>query len=562
MTERITVAEAIGRTIASRGGAHIFGVVGSGNFHVTNAMIDAGMPFTATRHEMGAATMADAFSRTTPGRLAVLSVHQGCGLTNALTGIAEAAKCHTPLLVVTGDTAAGDVTSNFYIDQDAAVASVGATPARIRTPASAVVDTAAAIRTAVVGRETVVLSLPVDLQEEYVDFDEAAIPLFPAPAPSGPSPEELAHLVGLLTAAERPVIVGGRGAWGAKDELRRLAAASGALLVTSAAGRGLFVEDEWALDVMGGFATEGAAELISGADVLVAFGAALNTWTTRSGELLQTATTVQVDDRADAIGLHRTVDLGIVGDAASVAAAVADAVHKRAPGKAGYRTPDVAERVRRFRYWKDQPFTPRPTAERVDPQELTNALDAILPIERVVVPDGGNVNCYPGAHLRVPDERGYCIPLSFQAIGMGLAAGIGAGVAQPDRLPVVGTGDGAFLMSLVELDTAVRLGLGMVVIVYNDDAYGAEVNLFEPYTDKLDLVRFPETDIAAIARGYGCEGITVRSVADLDAVRDWVDGPRDRPLVIDAKIAKFPSWLMARRHRRSTAPGEPVRISH
>ena len=561
MSERITVAEAIGRTIAVLGGAHIFGVVGSGNFHVTNAMIDAGMPFTATRHEMGAATMADAFSRTS-GRLSVLSVHQGCGLTNALTGIAEAAKCHTPLLVVTGDTAAGDVTSNFYIDQDAAVASVGATPARIRTALSAVSDTAAAIRAAVSGRETVVLSLPVDLQEEYVDFDEAAVMLFPAPPVPDPSPEEFGQLVGLLAAAERPVIVGGRGAWGAKDELRRLATASGALLVTSAAGRGLFVEDEWALDIMGGFATEGAAELISAADVLVVFGAALNKWTTRSGELLQTATTVQIDDRPAAIGLHCAVDIGIVGDAASVAAAAADAVTARVPDKVGYRTPDTADRVRRFRYWKDQPFGPRPAPGRVDPQELTNALDAMLPIERVVVPDGGNVNCYPGAHLRVPDERGYCIPLSFQAIGMGLAAGIGVGVAQPDRLPVVGTGDGAFLMSLVELDTAVRLGLGMVVIVYNDDAYGAEVNLFEPYTDKLDLVRFPETDIAAIARGYGCDGITVRSIADLDAVQDWITGPRGRPLVIDAKIAKFPSWLMARRHRQPTDAGHPVRISH
>ena len=561
MGEKITVAEAVGRTIAGLGAAHIFGVVGSGNFHVTNAMIDHGVPFTPTRHEMGAATMADAFSRTS-GLLSVVSVHQGCGLTNALTGIAEAAKCHTAMLVVTGDTAAGDITSNFYIDQDAAVASMGAVPARIHSAATAVADTAAALHTAVHGRQTVVLSMPVDLQEELVAFDDTAIPRVPITPGPAPAAESLAQLVALLASAERPVIVAGRGAWGAKEELRRLAAASGALLVTSAAGRGLFVDDEWALDIMGGFATEGAADLISSADVIVAFGAALNKWTTRSGALLRTATTVQIDDRPTAIGLHQPVDVGIVGDAAAVAAAAADAVAARMPRKVGYRTHEVAVRVGRDRYWKDQPFERRAQLDRVDPQELTNALDAMLPIERIVVPDGGNVNCYPGAHLRVPDERGYCIPLSFQAIGMGLAAGIGAGVAQPHRLPVVGTGDGAFLMSLVELDTAVRLGLAMVVIVYNDDAYGAEVNLFQPYTDKLDLVRFPETDIAAIARGYGCDGVTVRSMDDLDAVRAWIDRPQDRPLVIDAKIAKFPSWLMARRHTQPAEEGEPVRISH
>ncbi len=352
----------------------------------------------------------------------------------------------------------------------------------------------------------------------------------------------------VLGTAERPVIVGGRGAWGAADELRRLAQACGALLVTSAAGRGLFVGDEWALDIMGGFATEGAAELIADADVLVAFGAGLNKWTTREGSLVRDTTVVQVDDRDSAIGFHRPVDIGILGDAAVVAAAAAEVVAKRYPDRVGYRTPEIHERVQAVRYWKDQPFTSRAEPGLVDPQELINAIDSMLPMERIVVTDGGNVNCYAGAHLRVPDQRGYCIPLSFQSIGLGLSSAIGAGVAQPERMPVLGTGDGAFLMTLVELDTAVRLGLGMVVIVFNDDAYGAEVNIFQHQSDKLDTVRFPDTDIAAIAQGYGCEAITVRTIGDLHAAQTWLDGRRDRPLVIDAKIARFPSWMMARHH--------------
>ncbi|WP_324276424.1 thiamine pyrophosphate-binding protein [Blastococcus brunescens] len=97
------VDEAIGRAIARMGAAQIFGIVGSGNFRTTGAMIDEGVPFVSARHEMGAACMADAHARAT-GRLAVLSVHQGCGLSNALTGIGEAAKSRTPVLVVAGDT--------------------------------------------------------------------------------------------------------------------------------------------------------------------------------------------------------------------------------------------------------------------------------------------------------------------------------------------------------------------------------------------------------------------------------------------------------------------------
>ena len=101
------------------------------------------------------------------------------------------------------------------------------------------------------------------------------------------------------------------------------------------------------------------------------------------------------------------------------------------------------------------------------------------------------------------------------------------------------------MMSLVELDTAVRLGLPLVIVVYNDSAYGAEVHHFGHSGLPLDIVRFPDTDIASIARGFGCEGVTVRSLEDLAPVRDWLAGERRSPLVIDAKTISFPSWVDA-----------------
>lgn len=540
MTEQTTVGQAVGRALAERGVAHVFAVVGSGNFFVTDALVAAGVPFVAARHEMGAAGMADAYTRLT-GRVAAASVHQGCGLTNALTGIGEAAKAHTPILVVSGDTAVADERSNFVIDQDAAVAAIGAIPARITSAATAVAEAVAAFDTAVRNRAPVVLSLPVDLQAMACPHPEA-----PAAAAQrfrpGASDAAVERLADVLRTSERPVIVAGRGARHAASALRDLAARSGALLATSAAARGLFVGDEWALDVMGGFSTPAAAELIAGADVLVAFGAALNDWTAHGGRLTGQPVVVQVDDRPEAIGFQRPVTFGVVGDTAEVAAAVAARID---PGAVGYRSAHTAERVRAARYWVDQPHTTEHRDGLVDAVDLTIALDRTLPMERIVVPDGGNVNFYAGAFWRVPDERGYVVPLAFQSIGVGLAEAIGAGVAEPDRLPVLGVGDGAFMMSLVELDTAVRLGLGMVIVVYNDDAYGAEIHIFPDETDKHGIVRFPDTDIAAIARGYGCEGITVRSLDDLAPLEQWLAGPRDRPIVIDAKIAGHPTPLMA-----------------
>src|SRR5687767_1319862 len=95
----MNVAEAVGRCLVAHGVDHVFGVVGSGNFHVTNAMIAAGARFFAAAHEAGAASMADGYARVS-GRMPALSVHQGPGVTNALTGVAEAAKSRTPMIVL------------------------------------------------------------------------------------------------------------------------------------------------------------------------------------------------------------------------------------------------------------------------------------------------------------------------------------------------------------------------------------------------------------------------------------------------------------------------------
>jgi acetolactate synthase-1/2/3 large subunit len=110
---------------------------------------------------------------------------------------------------------------------------------------------------------------------------------------------------------------------------------------------------------------------------------------------------------------------------------------------------------------------------------------------------------------------------------------------------VAALGDGGALMGISELETVVRLTLPMLIVVYDDEAYGAEVHHFGPDGHPLDIVRFPAADIAAIGRGFGCDGVTVRDPADLDPVKAWLDGPRDRPLLVDAKVtASRGSWWL------------------
>jgi acetolactate synthase I/II/III large subunit len=138
-------------------------------------------------------------------------------------------------------------------------------------------------------------------------------------------------------------------------------------------------------------------------------------------------------------------------------------------------------------------------------------------------------------YIDVPDPQGFVFTQAFQSIGLGLASAIGAAVARPDRLTVAALGDGGALMAAGELDTIGRLGLPLLVVVYNDAAYGAEVHHFGPHGEPLDIVTFPDSDFAALGRAAGAEGVTVRRVEDLAAVERWI-ADRPGPMVVDAKV--------------------------
>ena len=552
MSEQVRVSTLVGRTLAKLGVGHVFGVVGSGNFDVTGTLMAEGIPFTAARHEGGAATMADAYSRMS-GKVGVVTTHQGCGLSNAITGIGEAAKSRTPMIVLTADTQAAAIRSNFKIDQDALARSVGAVAERIHSPATAVADTVRAFRTAVNERRTVVLSLPLDVQGAS-SADEVSAVVVPEPLKVRPDAAGVQRLVDLISAAERPVFVAGRGGRGAREEILELARHAGALVATSAVASGLFNGDSHNLGISGGFSSPLTAELISGADLIVGWGCALNMWTMRHGRLISAGTAVvQIDVEDSALGANRPITLGLLGDSALTAADALTALRSlQSEPVEKYRTEANALAIKQGSRWRDVDTEDLSTSMAIDPRVLTRELDTLLPADRIVAVDSGNFMGYPSQYLAVPDEFGFCFTQAFQAIGLGLYTAIGAALAQPHRLPVLGAGDGGFLMGISELETAARLKLPLVCIVYNDAAYGAEVHHFASEHTEAELasVVFPDTDIAAIARGFGAEGVTVRTVADLAAIQPWIAayqaGTQDRPLVIDAKIASDGgSWWLA-----------------
>jgi len=382
---------------------------------------------------------------------------------------------------------------------------------------------ARAVRRARVERRAVVLMLPLDVQAGETDFT----PPPPAPelAPTRPSAQSVEAAAALLRGAERPAIIAGRGAVlaGAGPALRRLGEVTGAILATSAVGNGLFAGDPYSVGIAGGFSSPTAARLLGEADVVIAFGAALNQWTTRHGTLI-TGTVIQVDRDEEAIAAHRPVELGVVGDALATADALLDALDG---ATASRRAPALADEITAGA-WRHVPYDESTT--HVDPRTLSIALDDMLPAERTVVVDSGHFMGWPSMYLRVPDAAGFVFPQAFQCVGLALGNAIGAAVARPDRLTVAALGDGGALLALPEFETLGRLRLPILVVIYDDAAYGAEVHHFRPMGQAVDLAQFPDTDFVGLAQAAGCW-----ATDNVDDLRGWLANP-DGPMVLDAKI--------------------------
>ncbi|GII87537.1 acetolactate synthase I/II/III large subunit [Sphaerisporangium siamense] len=527
------VLEAMGQALRDLGVPVMFGLPGSGNYELVHAARAAGVAYYGANHEAGAVGMADGWARVT-GATGLAMLSQGPGLTNGLTALTEAVKSRTPLVVVVIDTPRLSLHGNLNIDQTAVVTALGAGATTVRSAATAVDDLRRSLRRAAVERRPVVLMVPLDLVHAEVPAGAAVREGIAPPSAPWPDPEAIAEAAKLVRAAARPVVLGGRGAVraGAREELLALAGRIGALLTVSAPAKGLFAGAEFDLGVSGSFASPLAAGLLAEADLVLAFGAGLNAWTTGNDRMPPPGVpVVQVDVDARSIGAHRPAAVAIQADARVAARALYEEL---GPGdRPGFRTAEVAARIRGHDPAKE--FTPADGGRGLDPRVFTLALDRILPSERTVTIDSGHFMGWPAKYLSAPDAAGFLYPQAFQCVGLGLGNAVGAAVARPDRISVLAVGDGGMMLSPQELDTAVRHGLPLLVVVYDDSAYGAEVHRFEPIGLAVDLVRFPDRDFAAMARSAGARGVTVRAVEDLEELRDWLGDPRG-PMVLDVKI--------------------------
>jgi thiamine pyrophosphate-dependent acetolactate synthase large subunit-like protein len=502
----------VAQALIGRGVEVIFGLVGHTNYRLMADYVQLGGRYVAMRHESGAVAAADAYARLT-GAVGVATVTQGPGLSNAATPLVEARKAHTPLLLIAGDTVSG-VEDNQDFDQDAFARSLGIEAARPSSAATAASATVAAFDLARERHQPVLMSLPQDVQAAMVK--EARVASLAVLVRSEPEAGQLEAAVQRLLQARRPLVIAGRGSLisDAGPALAALAERLGAPLATTAQAHGLFSGNPLSLGVCGGYTSPEAWKVMCSADLIVAVGASLTKWTTRGGELLADADIMHIDVEARG-------DYAVTGDANLAATALLEALQER-----NHSADPWAGKV--------QESLPLDCGDEagMDPAIATMTLNSVLPKDRMVVLDSGHHIGWPVRHLEVPNERSWVFAQGFQSVGLGLPGSVGASQVHPGRLVVSVIGDGGLAMSLGELDSIVRAKSPILVVVYDDRAYGAELHRFQAAGVTAHLSQFDRIDFAAVARAVGAGSATVDQPEDiLPALSDWLAEPSGAFLV-------------------------------
>ncbi|HEY1517952.1 MAG TPA: thiamine pyrophosphate-binding protein [Solirubrobacteraceae bacterium] len=540
--ETFRVQEAVCAELKRQGVTEVFGLMGEDVAGLIAAIPESGLTYYSSRHEHGAIGLADGYARVSD-RVGVAVISRGPGLMNSLNALKTASKGGSALVVLAADSAAGVSNATVrvnaakapkHLEQAAILSASGIRNITLDSPATAVADLAHAFERARDGA-TIVVNLPLDVLQEPAGEDASQFDLPHVIDRSAPDAMQLSAVADLLETCQRPVILAGRGAVraGAKQALTALAEQTGALLATSLLARSMFASDPFNAGLFGAFATPVASELFGEADVLLVFGATLNGLQTYGGELAPKARIVQFDADPTAFGRFSPVDLEVLGDVEIAAVSLEQELAGRGHSHLGYRTPDVADSLAAFDIRSI--YTDETLPDAMDPRTLLIELESILPKNRTHVVDAGHHMSLQAEFLSVIDPEAWVWPLDFSSIGSGLAVAFGAALGRRDRPTVLGLGDGGLMMTLGELETAVRYRIPVTIILIDDSAYGAEVHFMDNDGLPTETAKFPEVNFEAVAKALGADAMTVTELGQLADLPERMQG-LEGPLVVDCKI--------------------------
>ncbi|UWP98634.1 thiamine pyrophosphate-binding protein [Aliiroseovarius crassostreae] len=530
MVQKIYAYQSIARALHDHGVKTMFGLMGDANLFMVDSFVrECEGQFVPAAHEGSSVLMALAFAQVA-GKVGVATVTHGPALTNCVTALTEGVRGQIPMVLLAGDTPISNPRHLQSTDQREVVKTTGAGFVQLRAPDTIAADVDRAIYRAQVERRPIVLNMPADFMWQEVEHEQRVLDVFTAPGGVAEG-ETLDNAIGMVASARRPMILAGAGAIHARDQIIRLADRLEAPVATTLKAKGLFKDHPYNMDIFGTLSTPATYEAIAKADCILCFGTSLHDYTSDRGALMKGKRVVQVDVSPEAIGQSTHPHAALVADAALTAETILYWLNEAEVAPSGFtQSLDPAALTH-------HPVGPNKTADGcVNFVHALARLEEALPHDRVLVTDGGRFMTEVWCRISAHDPQSFVVTANFGAIGQGLQEAVGAGVAAPDRPVVLFTGDGGFMMGGInEFNTAVRLGLDLIVIVANDSAYGAEHIQFLDRKMDPGLSEFQWPSFAALATALGGRGIEVRSDEELEVAISALE-TRAGPTLVELRL--------------------------
>ena len=557
------VSHQLVRYLEHRGVEHIFGLCGHTNIAVLTALTNSPIKFINVRHEQIAAHAADAYARIRKKASVVLS-HLGPGLTNAATGVANAALDSIPMVVI-----AGDVPSHFYGKHPHQEINLHADAAqwevfrpfvkrawRVERPDLFPQIIAKAFQLAESGRPgPVLVSVPMDIFSASIDVDlfERVKPHTSELKKPALAEEVAKQIVVALGDAERPVIYAGGGVLiaDASDELAAFADHMSIPVAHSLMGKGVIPDDHpMTLGMTGFWGTQFVNDNCRTADFLLGLGTSFKEADSSSWEKDYTfdipkTKLIQIDIDPSEIGRNYPAEIGAVADLKHALTALNTAARQLYPG--GRKNDQLRESIGRYRaeFAASNSEAERSNQFPMRPERILADTRAVLPRDAIITTDVGWNKNGVGQQFPIYTPGSILTPGGYATMGFGAPAALGAKVAAPDRVVVSLVGDGGFGQNPSLLATAFEEDIAVVWIVMNNRAFGTIAGLQKAHFGTTLGTVFEKdgcpysADFAALAKAYGVEGVRIESA---DQFKPALEAAikSNRPVVLDVIMENAP----------------------
>jgi acetolactate synthase I/II/III large subunit len=526
-------AELVVRCLENEAVELLFALPGEETLHLTDALLDSRIRVVTTRHEQGAAFMADVYGRLT-GKAGVCLSTLGPGATNLLTGVADANMDHAPLVALTGQSSLDRMhkESHQYIDVMAMFKPVTKWQAQIAVPAIIPEAVRKAFKIAQTEKPGAThLELPENVTAGMSDPAEGDRPLL-VQAPMMPEPlhVQIQRAIEVIQSARRPLMLVGNGVVrrGAHEAVRHFARSLNIPVVHTFMGKGIMSDSDPLSLYTIGFRWRDYSNLaMEAADVVIAVGYDFVEYAPCFWNPNRDKHIVHIDATPAEVDAHYRIDVGVLGDPAL-------SLQYIGTGLKPFDDAWAKRQRERMITGFDAEAQDTPTGA-LRPQDIIRALRASLRSQDVIICDVGAHKLWMARMFPCELPNTCLISNGYAAMGIGLPGAIAAKLAYPDRRVITVTGDGGFLMNIQELETAVREHVPIIVLVWRDDGYGVIRWNQQKLFGRTGLVEFGNPDFVTLAQSFGAEGMRVTVPSELRPCLIEACG-YDCPVVIDCPV--------------------------